>query len=239
MLIKKTVRKVVVFDFDDTLFPTSAIQGRFYREEGVGDEMGALSYLVHQIVSSLLREGARIYVVTLSGEQWVKEQCDAFLPFLAGHFKTGAVGLRALWPEYSRLVTTGTSHVRAAIQVKTDAMSNIVRENIKCTRFFTVGDSSHDHVSMEVALDEIHAGHRDEMVVRHSRTKFMPRLTIPYIGTCLISAWRAASDFPSAAEPLEPITIILSKGAALCPKSCDAWEKKNDSFTTPAASSAA
>jgi len=77
------LQNVIIFDWDDTLLPTSYIRISGYLEKEISEEIRAeynsISIAVKEILT-LAKTYGQVIIITNSGDGWAKTSCEKFMP---------------------------------------------------------------------------------------------------------------------------------------------------------------
>lgn len=139
-------QKVIIFDWDDTLFPTSYLKKVVRptldvecvtladKQSVFHDTLAAHAQLVKQTLSAAASE-AQVYIVTLGRQRWVEDSSDRFLPGLDMRAFLKQSGIRVYYArEHVTEVEQMTASCEEGVDEYTIAKRNAMNKCIKKAR---------------------------------------------------------------------------------------------------------
>jgi hypothetical protein len=175
LLLLEQQQPLLVFDWDDTLLPTSFLAAQGLRVDGplpgreLQRQLDELSESIRETMLEAQRHG-NVILVTNAERGWIELTVRRFLPRLAGL----VLGLR----QVSARSAFEPQGVKAPVEWKERAFLHLIDEHtVQCGNAHVVsfGDSAHERDAVIKVCAEIAARKREDVLVRCKSLKFMER----------------------------------------------------------------
>ena len=150
------MNKIVIFDWDDTLFPTTAFIRKSSGKELNGDEMKLLSQNVLSIIKKacLLYGSSNVYIVTNAYNGWVQSSLRKIIRYCCQNKIENSFGEIYSLISKSCITTLSARHLFAKQLPKQPILwkfytFNAIINSINVYTLISIGDSNHEYVASE------------------------------------------------------------------------------------------
>jgi hypothetical protein len=159
-------RSIVVFDYDDTLLPSSWLKSQGYDDFAATPNAHILEYceMVAKSVADLINEAkthAEVIIVTNASNGWVQDSCERFMPSIYPLI----TGLKIVSAQYIYRLVTHSTYLWKKYAFRDHVLETFGYDFEDPVSFLSIGDSESEHLAT-LSLPDVICGDIKTKILR-------------------------------------------------------------------------